>query len=359
MKQERINRVLAALREQNVSQMLIVDPLSIYYLMEVSVNPGERFYGLLLRQKGRPVLFLNRLFSVEVPAGTEGVWYDDTEAIMEIVARSLEKDAPLGVDKDLKARFLLPLMEQKAAKGFLNTSLAVDVVRGIKEKEEQEKMRRASQINDQAMARFKGLIHEGVTEREVAEQMLQIYLDLGADGFSFSPLVAFGKNAADPHHEPDGTMVQAGDVVLFDVGCKKDGYCSDMTRSFFFRKVSEKHREIYETVRAANAAAIEKIRPGIPLKELDGAARRLIIEKGYGPQFNHRLGHFIGLDEHEFGDVSAGNNTPAVSGMVFSIEPGIYLEGDMGVRIEDLVLVTETGCEVLNRFPKELEVIGS
>ena len=358
MKQERIKRVLAAMETQGVSQMLIVDPLSIYYLMELSVDPGERFYGLLLRQKGRPVLFLNRLFSVEVPAGAEGVWYDDSDPVMEIVARYLEKAVPLGVDKDLKARFLLPLIEQKAAAGFCNTSLAVDVVRGIKDAEEQAKMRLASQINDQAMERFKSLIHEGVTEKEVAEQMLQIYLDLGADGFSFSPLVAFGKNAADPHHAPNVTVVQEGDVVLFDVGCKKDGYCSDMTRSFFFRKVSRKHREIYEAVRAANAAALETIRPGVPLRELDGAARQLITERGYGPQFNHRLGHFIGLDEHEFGDVSAGNHTPAAPGMIFSIEPGIYLKGDTGVRIEDLVLVTETGCEVLNRFPKELEIIG-
>ncbi|MGN1231778.1 MAG: M24 family metallopeptidase, partial [Anaerotignum sp.] len=115
--------------------------------------------------------------------------------------------------------------------------------------------------------------------------------------------------------------------------------------------------EIYETVRAANEAAIAKIKLGVPLMELDLTARSLITERGYGPQLNHRLGHFIGLAEHEFGDVSSVNPTPAVPGMLFSIEPGIYIVGETGVRVEDLVLVTEDGCEVLNRFPKDLEII--
>ncbi len=357
MKQNRVDRVMAALQEMGVSQMLVVDLMSIYYLTGVYYEPGERFYALLLRRDGKHAFFLNYLFSIPQEVGVEKVWYSDTDPAMEIVARYVDNTAPLGVDKELKARFLLPLMEKKAASGFVNTSLAIDAVRGIKDAEEQEKMRISSHINDMAMAEFKKLIHTGVTEKEVAEQMLKIYLDLGAEGFSFEPLVAFGANAADPHHSPDDTVLRAGDVVLLDVGCVKDGYCSDMTRSFYYKTVSEKHREIYETVRAANEAAIARIKPGIPLMELDVTARDLITEKGYGPQFNHRLGHFIGLAEHEFGDVSAVNPTPAVPGMIFSIEPGIYIAGDTGVRVEDLVLVTEDGCEVLNQFPKELEII--
>jgi len=358
MKENRVERIMEALQGMGVSQMLIVDPMSIYYLTGVYNDPHERFYGLLLRADGKHAYFLNNLFSIPQEVGVEKVWYFDTDPVMEIVARYVDKTSPLGVDKDLKARFLLPLMEMQAATGFVNTSLAVDTVRGVKDAEEQEKMRVSSHINDMAMAEFKKLIHAGVTEKEVAEQMLKIYLDLGADGFSFEPLVAFGANAADPHHGPDDTVLKEGDVVLFDVGCIKDGYCSDMTRSFFFKMVNEKSREVYETVRAANEAAIAKVKPGIPLMELDKAARDLITEKGYGPQFNHRLGHFIGLAEHEYGDVSSTNETLAVPGMIFSIEPGIYLAGDVGVRVEDLVLVTEDGCEVLNHYSKELEIIG-
>ena len=355
MNEARANRILAALKEQGVDQMLITDPMSICYLTGISMAPIERFYALLLKADGHHYYFLNHLFNVPGDVGVEKVWYSDTDPVPEIVAARLDKNAVLGVDKDLKARFLLPLMEMKAAAGFVNGSLAVDITRGVKDTEEQKKMRISSAINDKAMAKFKGLIHEGVSEKEVADQMLQIYLDLGADGYSFEPLVAFGANAADPHHSPDDTVVKPGDCVLFDVGCIKDGYCSDMTRTFYFKTVSDAHREVYETTKASNETAISKIRPGVPLYQLDAAARDLISAKGWGPNFNHRLGHFIGLSEHEFGDVSSANTWEA--GMIFSIEPGIYLTGDTGVRVEDLVLVTEDGVEVLNHYPKELQII--
>ena len=349
MNEARANRILAALKEQGVDQMLITDPMSICYLTGISMAPIERFYALLLKADGHHYYFLNHLFNVPGDVGVEKVWYSDTDPVPEIVAARLDKNAVLGVDKDLKARFLLPLMEMKAAAGFVNGSLAVDITGGVKDTEEQKKMRISSAINDKAMAKFKGLIHEGVSEKEVADQMLQIYLDLGADGYSFEPLVAFGANAADPHHSPDDTVVKPGDCVLFDVGCIKDGYCSDMTRTFYFKTVSDAHREVYETTKASNETAISKIRPGVPLYQLDAAARDLISAKGWGPNFNHRLGHFIGLSEHEFGDVSSANTWEAKPGMIFSIEPGIYLTGDTGVRVEDLVLVTEDGVEIISK----------
>lgn len=355
---ERANRILRSLDGLGARQMLITDPMSIYYLTDVYVQPFERFFGLLLRSDGNHILFLNRLFFVPQDVGIEKVWYSDTDPVEDIVAKYLDHSSPLAVDKDLTARHLLPLMEKKAAAAFINGSPAVDYTRGIKDAEEQKKMIAASEINDAAMAQFKTLIHDGVTEAEVAGKMLEIYRSLGAEGFSFSPLVAFGANAADPHHEPDDTVVKPGDCVLFDVGCIKDGYCSDMTRTFYFKEVSEHCKEIYHIVRRANEAAEALIRPGVRLCDIDAAARDLITKEGYGPQFNHRLGHFIGLKEHEYGDVSSGFDWPVQPGMIFSIEPGIYLTGDTGVRIEDLVLVTEDGVKILNRYPHELEIIG-
>lgn len=355
---ERANRILRSLDGLGARQMLITDPMSIYYLTDVYVQPFERFFGLLLRVDGNHVLFLNKLFFVPQDVGIEKVWYSDTDPVTDIVAKYLDHSSPLAVDKDLTARHLLPLMEKKAAASFINGSPAVDYTRGIKDAEEQKKMIAASEINDAAMAQFKTLIHDGVTEAEAAGKMLEIYRSLGAEGFSFSPLVAFGANAADPHHEPDDTVVKPGDCVLFDVGCIKDGYCSDMTRTFYFKEVSEHCREIYHIVRRANEAAEALIKPGVRLCDIDAAARDLITKEGYGPQFNHRLGHFIGLKEHEYGDVSSGFDWPVQPGMIFSIEPGIYLTGDTGVRIEDLVLVTEDGVKILNRYPHELEIIG-
>ncbi len=358
MKEERVKRVLQELAQMKLSQMLLVDPMSIYYLTGVYVAPFERFYGLYLRADGKHVFFLNKLFAVPEDVGIEKVWYSDTDAVIDMVATYLDTESPLGVDKDLRAEFLLPLMQKMTSGAVINASLAVDLTRGVKDLEEQEKMRASSAINDAAMKRFRGLIQEGVTEKEVAEQMLSIYRELGADGFSFEPLVAFGVNAADPHHAPDNTVIKSGDAVLFDVGCIKDGYCSDMTRTFYFQEVKKAHQMIYDIVRKANEKAIAKVRPDVPLCELDKTARDVITEAGYGPYFTHRLGHFIGLSEHEYGDVSSTNTRKAKAGMIFSIEPGIYLTGDTGVRIEDLVLVTEDGCEVLNHASKELEILG-
>jgi Xaa-Pro dipeptidase len=263
----------------------------------------------------------------------------------------------LGVDKDLKARFLLPLFELKAATGFVNTSLAVDSTRAVKDEEEQALMREASRVNDLAIQELKKLVHEGVTEKEIADQLLGIYKSMGAQAHSFEPLIAFGANAADPHHAPDDTVLKPGDCILFDIGCIKDGYCSDMTRTYYYKEVSDEHRKIYNLVKEANEEAIKKVKAGIPISSLDDKARSIISAGGYGEEFNHRLGHFIGLTDHEFGDVSSVNHEPAKPGNCFSIEPGIYITGDTGVRIEDLVIVTEEGCEVLNHVSKELEII--
>lgn len=357
MYKNRMERVLSALKEMGVPQMLIVDPRSIYYLTGVTVYPYERFFGLYIHENGEQVLFLNKLFCIPENVPIRQVWFSDTDPVPQLLAEVIHKNEVLGVDKDIKARFLLPLMEMKAATAFVNASYAVDITRGVKDLKEQEFMREASRINDLAMAEFKGLIREGITEKEVADQMLAVYQRHGAEGYSFSPIVSFGANAADPHHGPDDTVLKAGDCVLFDVGCMKDGFCSDMTRTFYYKEVSEHDREIYEIVREANERAEALIKPGVPLRELDLAARDYITEKGYGPNFNHRLGHFIGLDEHEFGDVSSSSDWKALPGMIFSIEPGIYLAGDTGVRVEDLVLVTEDGVEILNHYSKELEII--
>ena len=164
LKENRVKRVLDALKEMGLSQMLIVDPMSIYYLTGVYIAPFERFYALYLRADGKHVYFLNKLFTVPEEVGVEKVWYDDTDPAAEIVAKYLDHDQTLGVDKDLTARFLLPLMERKAATGFVNASLAVDKTRGVKDAGEQELMRVSSDINDKAIAKFKTLIHEGVTE---------------------------------------------------------------------------------------------------------------------------------------------------------------------------------------------------
>ena len=358
MKQNRVDAVLQNLEQMGLSQMLITDPLAIFYLTGRMIQPLERFYGLYLNRRGGHKIFINLLETVPEDLGVEKVRFSDTDPVLDLVAAAVDSREPLGVDKNLPARFLLPLIERGAAGGFVNASLAIDRARAVKDEQERALMRRASQLNDMALEQLRPWITAGVSELELAERLTKIYRELGADGTSFDPLVAFGANAASGHHWPDDTRLQPGDVVLIDAGCIYKGYCSDMTRTYVYQRATDRQRQVYEVVRRANEAAEQAVRPGVPLRELDQIARDIITEAGFGPQFTHRLGHFIGLEDHEFGDVSASAADAAAPGNVFSIEPGVYLAGELGVRIEDLVLVTETGCEILNALPKELEIIG-
>ena len=211
----------------------------------------------------------------------------------------------------------------------------------------------SSAANDAVMADAIKLVHEGVTEREIADQMLGLYRKHGCEGFSFPPIVSFGANAGDPHHEPDDTALKRGEVVLFDIGGRRCNYCSDMTRTFFWGEPDEETAHIYDIVRRANEAAEALIAPGVRMCDLDRVARDVIEDAGYGKYFTHRLGHSIGLQDHEPGDVSLVNEQVVEPGMTFSIEPGIYLPGRTGVRIEDLALVTENGVEILNAYPHD------
>lgn len=358
MNTQRLQKILSKLEEKKLSQMIICDPMAINYLTGRVIDPGERLYALYVSTGGGHRIFINDLFTVPEDLGVEKVRFSDTDDYLGLLAGCLAPGQAVGVDKNFPARFLLPVMERSQAGPFTLSSVCVDEVRACKDEDEREIMRQASRINDQAMARFRQLIRPGVSELDIAGQMLAIYQELGADGYSFKPLVGFGPNAAKGHHEPDGTVLKEGDCVLFDVGCGYKGYCSDMTRTFFYKKApSEKHRQVYELVKQANEAAEAILKPGVPLCQVDAAARKVIEDAGYGPNFTHRLGHFIGQEVHEFGDVSSVNQNVTQPGNIFSIEPGIYLEGEMGVRIEDLVLITEDGCEILNSYTKELTVV--
>lgn len=355
MFEHRLSRVAAALAEQGLTQTLVCDPMSIKYLTGYYTAPYERFLGLLIfaDTPQEPVLFANALFP---PADTyvpRVVVFSDTDNPVELVAQHIIPGQTLGVDRQLSARWLVPLMGEPQVSDVVLGSFAVDQTRSVKDAEEQQRMREASALNDKSIDWLIAQLHVGVTEKDIAERLLGAYRELGADGFSFDPIVSFGENNADPHHEPDDTQLKEGDVVLFDVGCARNGYMADMTRCVFFGEPGEEARHIYDVVRAANEAAEALVKPGITFAELDQAARKVIEDAGYGPYFTHRLGHQIGLETHEPGDVSSANHTKVKAGQIFSIEPGVYVPGKTGVRIEDLVLVTEDGCEILNSYTKE------
>ncbi len=353
----RTARVLQHMKHKGLTQLLVADPLSIHYLTGVAIDPGERLFVLLLRAEGEHTLLINRLFSAPEDAPST-VWFSDTDDAIALLASVCDADKPLGIDKVWPARFLLPLQQRCPHMQTVLASDCVDDCRAVKDEAELALMREASVINDRVMERAADFIRVGMTEREIAAFIDSAFEEAGCSGPSFPTIVSFGAHAADPHHAPDDTVLRDGECVLLDIGCVWKDYCSDMTRTFFCGEADAAFSHIHELVRAANERAEAAVRPGVPLRDIDAAARDLIAAAGYGDNFFHRLGHFIGREDHEQGDVSAASELTAQPGMVFSIEPGIYLPGVGGVRIEDLLIVTEEGCEVLNRVDKTLRTVG-
>lgn len=357
MNKSRIETVLKKMEEKNIPQMIIADPASIFYLTGKWIHPGERLLALYLNINGNHKLFINELFPVYEDLGIEKIWFNDTDDGIKIISTYIDKNKTIGIDKNWPARFLLRLMELKAASAFVNGSVIVDRIRMYKDEEEKDLMREASALNDAAMERVIKKITEGHSEKKMTSVLANIYEDLGTEGFSFYPIIAYGANGADPHHESDNSLVKPGDNIILDIGCKYKSYCSDMTRTVFYKYASDKGKEIYNIVLEANKKAIDAVKPGVRFCDIDKVAREHIEKHGYGKYFTHRTGHSIGIEVHDLGDVSSVNTDIVAPGMIFSIEPGIYLPGEVGVRIEDLVLVTEDGCEVLNKYDKELTVI--
>ncbi|XJS10424.1 M24 family metallopeptidase [Aerococcaceae bacterium WGS1372] len=349
---EKIQHLHEQLKDHNIQNMIISDPYSIRYLVGYYTEPGERLLALVVTPEHH-YLILNQLFpEFNSTDNSEVIYYHDGEPIMETIANLLV-EGTTSIDKFWPSQFLLELMSIQPELQAVNATYILDNLRGIKSIEEINIMREASKRNDQVMERLVASLKEGLSEEEYSNQLKSFYQVSDHQGFSFEPIVAYGANGADPHHTTDESLPQLGDPVVLDIGGIYQGYASDMTRTVFFGQPSQHALKVYDIVHRANLAAIATVKAGVPLSDIDLAARRLIEEAGYGQYFTHRLGHFIGQEAHEAGDVSQFNHAKAQVGQVFSIEPGIYLPGQFGVRIEDLVVVTEDGCEVLNSFTKE------
>jgi Xaa-Pro aminopeptidase len=234
----------------------------------------------------------------------------------------------------------------------------VESLRIVKEPDELEAIRRATEVTDAAYERLAGEQFAGSSEKELVWRLEQLLHDCGADGPAFPAGIAAGPSAASPHAEPGDRVVAEGDLVLVDAGAAVDGYCSDSTRMFAVGDVSDSLRAVYELVREAQQAGLDAIRAGAAAREVDAATRAVIADAGYGENFGHGLGHGLGLLVHEAPALRPESDDVLTAGNVVTVEPGIYLSGVAGVRIEDLVVVTDDGCEVLTSFPKELRSVN-
>jgi Xaa-Pro aminopeptidase len=233
----------------------------------------------------------------------------------------------------------------------------VEALRAVKEPEELEAIRRAAEVTDATYERLADGEFAGRTEKELVWRMEVLFHECGADGLAFDVDIAAGPTAASPHAMPGDRVVQEGEFVLVDAGAMVDGYCSDCTRTFAVGEVPDWLRGLYDVVLSAQQAGVEAVRPGAGGREVDAAARAVIADAGYGESFGHGLGHGLGLLVHEAPVLRAESEDVLAPGNVVTVEPGIYLSGVAGVRIEDLVVVTEDGVDVLSRFPKELKTV--
>ena len=248
-------------------------------------------------------------------------------------------------------RELSPLCELIPAQSLL------DGLRASKDGEELAAMRQAQKITDEAFEEVLNYIRPGLTEQEVAARLVYELLRRGARKVSFDPIVAAGANGSMPHAVPGGTVIESGMFVTMDFGCIYDGYCSDMTRTVAVGKPTQEMEKVYHTVLSAQQAGIAAARAGIPGRALDAAARQVIEGAGYGEYFTHSFGHSLGLEIHESPNASPSEERLLPVGTVISAEPGIYLPGKFGVRIEDVLVLTENGCEDLTQSPKELTIL--
>jgi Xaa-Pro aminopeptidase len=337
---------------------------NLQYLTGFDEEPGERHLHLFVPETGDPVLLVPELYETQV---REATWVADVrtwadgedprEAVGAVAADlGLANDAAhVLVDDTMWARFTQDLRAVLPTATFGLASEVLADLRVRKDEAELDALRRAATVADRVVAALRDRGDElvGHTEAELAAEIERLLTDFGGEGVSFATIVGSGPNGAKPHHHHSDREIAPGDPVVLDFGTRVDGYPSDQTRTLVFGgDPPADFPAVHDVVHEAQQAAVEAVEPGVTAASVDRAARDVVEAAGYGDRFVHRTGHGVGLDVHEEPYVVAGNDRELEPGMVFSVEPGVYLPGEFGVRIEDLVVVTEAGHERLNDTPR-------
>lgn len=330
------------------------------YLTGYEAMPLERLTMLVVGRDRDPVLLVPGLEAprvVQRPGIFELLPWAETEDPIAIVARLLGKAESVAIGDQTWATFLLALQEVLPNTRFEIASSLTREMRMRKDPAEIDALRRAAHATDRVAARLREIRFAGKREVDLSRLVADLVVDEGHQTATFS-IVASGPNGASPHHEPGERVIEPGDAVVVDFGGKLDGYCSDTTRMFHVGEPTQEYREIFAVLEEAQAAAVDSVRPGVTAQAIDRTARAIIEQAGYGDYFMHRTGHGIGLEAHEHPYLVEGNGLHLEPGMTFSIEPGIYLPDRFGMRIEDIVAVTGTGVERLNRSDRGLAVVS-
>lgn len=365
---DRLQALQRYLNEENIDVAMVTSPSSVFYYTGFNCEPHERFMALLVDNRSNRT----KDFSLFVPALDEESATNES-SVKRIIPISDEESPYVKLKNELGEHIRNFGLEMKAVNIFEYHNLRstyphatyadvqpfINLQRMKKSNSQVASVKKAVEIIEKVLAEGIKKVEIGMSELELTAELEYLMRKFGADGPSFSTIVLSGEKSALPHGTPGNRTFQKGDFLLIDFGVTKDGYCSDITRTFIIGEASEKQKEIYDIVLQSNNAGINAIKSGVPVKTFDSEARDVIEAKGYGDYFNNRVGHGLGIEVHEEPSIHGNNEQIAESGLLFTIEPGIYIPGFGGVRIEDDVYINETGnVEVLTSFPKDLQVIG-
>ncbi|WP_205842259.1 M24 family metallopeptidase [Natranaerobius trueperi] len=358
---ERINSLKEVIRQNNISLAIIPPSPNLRYLTGYNGHQDERFFGFFIPKDGEPFLIAPELAKpqTEIMPVSEKLFYKDGEDPYQIIL-SVLNDRELSsnkilVDNSLNASFLLPIQRIFIQSEFELADNILKELRICKDHEEIKALKDAGELTDKVLGEVLSQQNWiAKTERDLALSLEFKLRNCGMEGVSFAPIVACGSNGATPHHKCGDTTIKEGIPIVIDFGGVYHGYASDMTRTVVFGEPDEEVKKVYTIVKQANEEAKKIVRPGIEAEKIDIVARKVIEEAGYGENFIHRTGHGIGMETHEAPMIVEGNKRLLKPGMTFSIEPGIYLPGKFGVRLEDIVVVTKNGIDSINNYPKEL-----
>ena len=359
---DRLRRATAEATAQGFAAMVVAPSPDLAYLTGYEPMPMERPTLLVLRNDRDPVMLVPELEQPLAAASSAGavvelVEWSDGDDPYTGAAHLLEPQGRVAVGDRLWASHVLGLQEVLPGLTFEPASPVIGRLRAVKDDDELAALRRAARGADETFRQICSSTFLGRREEEIAADLADLLVEHGHAYADFT-IVASGPNSASPHHEPSGRTILPRDVVVMDFGGELGGYFSDTTRTVVVGEPPNGFERVYDTVRRAQEAACEAVRPGVPCQDVDRAARQIIDDAGLGARFIHRTGHGIGREVHEPPYIVEGNEWVLEPGTTFSVEPGVYLQDSFGVRIEDIVAVTEDGVERLNRSTRELKVVN-
>lgn len=347
--------------KNNVDAMLIAPGEELDFILGHTTHICERFQALFIKQNGEYFYVCNLLTADEISEYMDGnkvySWFDG-DGYMQTVKQALQENGligkTIGVNSTERAFIVLDIMQNIDVK-FINGKPLLERMRICKTQQEIENLKIAAKITDETYYEILKFVKPGMKEKDIVDFIKSEFAKKGAE-FGFA-IVACGKNSALPHYNDDSSVIKEQDIVLCDFGCIYKGLCADMTRTFFVGDVTDEQRKMYDYVLRGQKAGVKAAVNGAFVPDVDKVTRDIIYESGYGNTFMTRLGHGIGYSIHEAPDIKQSNPIYLEPNMTFSIEPGIYRVGEFGIRIEDIVLVTENGNETLNNSTKELIIV--